>query len=71
MKRLTGLQRLCRDHGRMKCGDLWMVWDFVNECAVPEKDMPRNSARWKAGEAAHWREIQEAMLNGTKTTSSP
>ena len=36
----------------MKCGDTLMVWDYAAEVAVPETEMPKGSARWKASERA-------------------
>jgi hypothetical protein len=54
---MTGLQKLCRTHGRMKVGDTMMVWDYVAEKAVPEKEMPPGSKRWRASERRKWTEI--------------
>ena len=51
-RQLRGLERICRLYGRMKCGDTMMVWDYVAEQAVPEKEMPSGSERWKASEKA-------------------
>lgn len=52
MTHLTGLQRICKLYGRMKCGKVMMVWDYKNDVAVPEKDMKRGSERWKESERA-------------------
>lgn len=53
-KPLSGLQRLCKLYGRMKCGDVMMVWDYANECAVPEKELKADKARWAASEKKKW-----------------
>lgn len=50
--RLSGLQRLCKLYGRMKCGDVMMAWDYANECAVPESEMKLGGERWRASEMA-------------------
>jgi hypothetical protein len=51
---LRGLQKVCRLFGRMKCGDTMMAWDYANECAVPESEMPGGSDRWQESERAKW-----------------
>lgn len=51
-RQLRGLEKVCRLYGRMKCGDTMMSWDYANEIAVPESDMPMGSERWKASEKA-------------------
>lgn len=56
---LTGLQRLCKAFGSMQMGDTLMVWDYVKDVAVTEKEMPYGSKRWKASERAKYKE-QEA-----------
>ena len=38
----------------MKCGDTMMVWDYANDCAIPEKEMEADKARWAASEKAKW-----------------
>jgi hypothetical protein len=52
--KLSGLQKVCRTYGRMKCGETMMVWDYANECAVPESEMKPGSERWKGSERAKW-----------------
>ena len=56
---LTGLQKLCRLYGRMKCGDKMMVWDYSSESAVPESKMPMGGNRWKRSEKAKWKKAKE------------
>ena len=53
-KRLSGLQRICKLYGRVKCGKNMMVWDYANDCAVKEALMKPGSDRWKASERAKW-----------------
>lgn len=52
--KLSGLQKVCRAYGRMKCGDTIMVWDYTNERAVPESEMKPGSEPWKKNERAKW-----------------
>ena len=51
-KRLSGLQKVCKMYGQMKCGDVMMVWDYVNDVAVPEKELRADKARWSASKRA-------------------
>ena len=51
---LRGLERICKLYGRMKCGATMMVWDYANEVALPEKEMPAGSKRWAMSEKAKW-----------------
>ena len=51
-KPLSGLQSICKLYGRMKCGDVMMVWDYANDVAVPESKMKCGSRRWRASEKA-------------------
>lgn len=59
-RELRGLERVCRQLGRMKCGDTMMVWDYANDCAVTEAEMPNGSAQWKASEQAKWGRFRNA-----------
>lgn len=54
MKHLTGLQKICKLYGRMKCGDTMMVWDYANDEAVAEADMKAGSKRWMESEKKKW-----------------
>lgn len=54
VRALRGLERICKLYGRMKCGATMMVWDYANECAVPEKEMPAGGKRWAMSEKAKW-----------------
>lgn len=51
---LRGLERICKPYGRMKCGATMMVWDYANEVALPENEMPAGSKRWAMSEKAKW-----------------
>jgi len=53
-KRLSGLQKVCKAYGRMKCGDVVMAWDYVNEVAIPEKELRADKERWAASERVKW-----------------
>ena len=41
----------------MKCGDVMMVWDYVNEIAVKESEMLPGSNRWAMSEKARWSNV--------------
>ena len=58
-KALSGLQRVCRAYGRMKCGDTMMIWDYANEVAVTEKEFKADKVRWAESEKAKWRLFQK------------
>jgi len=55
---LRGLEKVCKLYGRMKCGDVMMAWDYANECAIPEKELRADKARWAASEKAKWSNVQ-------------
>ena len=69
---LRGLERICKLYGRMKCGDVMMAWDYANECALPEKELRADKARWAASEKAKWSNDQahptaaRASVDGTE-----
>lgn len=52
--RLSGLQKVCKIYGRMKCGDAMMAWDYVNDVALPESEFRKDKARWAASERAKY-----------------
>lgn len=52
--RLSGLQKLCKLYGRMKCGDTMMVWDYANNITLPEAELRKDKARWAASERAKY-----------------
>ena len=54
-KALSGLQRMCKAYGRMKCGDTMMVWDYANDVAVSEKELEFGGERWAESEKAKWK----------------
>ena len=51
-KSLTGLQRICKQYGRVKAGSIMYVWDYANDEAVPESEMKADQARRTASEKA-------------------
>lgn len=53
-RQLRGLEKLCKLYGRMKCGDVMMVWDYTREEAVPEREMLDDRERWSASEKIKW-----------------
>jgi len=52
--RLSGLQKVCKIYGRMKCGDTMMAWDYANDAALPEAELRKDKARWAASERAKY-----------------
>ena len=54
MRQLRGLERVCKLYGRMKCGEVMMVWDYAADKAVPESDMKPGSERWQQSERTRW-----------------
>ena len=55
---LRGLQKICRIYGGMKCGNIMYLWDYHNEEAVKETDMPEGSERWIASEKAKYQKLE-------------
>jgi len=41
---LTGWQKICRDFGHVKLGEVIMVWDWEIDAAIPESKMRFGSA---------------------------
>ena len=58
-KRLSGLQRICKAHGRMKCGDTMMAWDYANDVALPETELLKDKGRWEASERARYDALRQ------------
>ena len=54
---MAGLKRLLKGFGRMKMGDVVWVYDYANEEAVKESEMPTGSERWKASEKAKYESL--------------
>lgn len=52
--RLSGLQKVCKIYGRMKCGDTMMAWDYANEVVIPEAELRNDKARWAESERAKY-----------------
>lgn len=69
---LRGLEKVCKLYGRMKCGDVMMAWDYANECAIPEKELRADKARWAASEKAKWSNAgTELRLPDRAATTTP
>ena len=47
---MAGLSRLCKAYGAIDVQGVRFVWDYVADKAVPEKEMPLGSKRWKESE---------------------
>jgi len=51
---MAGLAKLCKAFGAMDVQGVRYVWDYVADKAVPEKEMPMGSERWKESERVKW-----------------
>lgn len=49
---MSGLAKLCKAHGSMEVNGVRWLWDYAENCAVPESDMPKGSVRRKASDRA-------------------
>jgi hypothetical protein len=55
---LSGLQKLCKLYGRMKCGNVMMAWDYANNVALPEKKLKADKERWRKSEQAKYSQLK-------------
>lgn len=53
---MAGLARMCKAFGAMTINGKRMVWDYADDKAVPEEEMPVWSERWRRSERAKWDE---------------
>ena len=51
---MAGLARICKLYGGMTINGVKFVWDYAQDKAVPESEMPIPSERHKASELARW-----------------
>lgn len=51
---MAGLARLCKLYGSMVIQGKTFVWDYAEDRAVPQEEMPRGSERHKASERARY-----------------
>jgi hypothetical protein len=58
---MAGLQKVLKLFGRMNVGGVMWVWDYAQNEAVKESEMPKGSERWKQSEAARWTTLRTAM----------
>lgn len=61
---MGGLSKLCKLYGGIKATDkdgntVHHKWDYANDCAVTEAEMPQGSERWKASERAKWEGLRD------------
>lgn len=61
---LSGLQRVARITGAISLKDRHgnetrLVWDYANECAVPENQMLPGSDAWQKSERAKYEQLSE------------
>jgi hypothetical protein len=53
---MSGLTKICRAYGAIIVNGQKYVWDYVNEVAVPESEMPPRSKRAIESERQKWAE---------------
>lgn len=51
---MAGLQRMCKMFGGMKINGTMWLWDYVNDVAVKESEMPFGSERRAASDKAKY-----------------
>lgn len=59
MKYLSGLQKICKAHGRMKIQGVMWVWDYAADCPVLESEMMADRDRWAKSERVKWGKVTE------------
>lgn len=63
---MSGLAKICKAYGSMKINGINFVWDYVEDRAVRESEMPKGSERWKESEAARWSSRMSSLMNEAK-----
>ena len=62
---MAGLQKICRMYGGLTVSDgkqrVKYSWDYSNERAVKEADMPLGSVAHAASERAKWEKIKNQI----------
>lgn len=58
---MSGLNRVITMYGSVTLGKESYVWDYVNEVAIPETEMPIGSDRWKESERAKWNAVKRKI----------
>lgn len=66
VKRLSGLQMICKLYGAMVIQGKRWLWDYAADVAVPEAEMPLGSERHRASERAKYAAIREYQAATTK-----
>lgn len=64
LRLMTGLNKICKALGKIKLGGTVWVWDYANNLAVKQGDMPEGSARWLASERVRWAAMRKATEKG-------
>jgi hypothetical protein len=65
-KELHGLQKLCKSIGHIKINNILWAWDYVNECALPAKELEADLPRWRASEKKRWGDIKKNLTKNVK-----
>ncbi len=64
---MGGLARICKLYGRIQVQGVTHVWDYANDCAVLESEMPFGSKRHKASERAKYKALRTATTDENAT----
>ena len=56
-----GLQRICRSLGAIKINGKRFVWDYEQEKAVPDSDIPEGSEKWQRNEKLRFEKFMQQL----------
>jgi hypothetical protein len=54
---MSGLQKLCKMYGRIKVGSIIYVWDYVEDRAIPKREMTKE--RFAESEKIRWETLKK------------
>lgn len=60
MRKLRGLEKLCKLYGRIDIGGVLWVWDYHRNVAVPDYKLKSGSRAWKLSEKARFEAMRKA-----------
>lgn len=61
---MSGLQRILKAYGRMKCGNVMWAWDYANDKPVVESEMTKEQKT--ASERARWMPLRTPQGDAIK-----
>lgn len=59
---MTGLARIAKMYGAITINGQKLVWDYANDEAVPEEEMPQGSKRHAESERAKWTKLSAEQV---------